>query len=186
TPDSSNPPSTSPQRDGVALYVAKFRITERGWHSKTLENFMLVDRVREDLLPPTYPLNETRFAPTGGISLMWGLRNDHRINKRIDFDETTNLPLFDKKGRLKYNRGSVFFERTAKWLEPSLGLNFTYLNFREGETLEVGIGPSVGFFNNTFFFSTGWNLMELRERPFYIGIGASILNLGTKVNEVVD
>ncbi|MEL6652972.1 MAG: hypothetical protein AAFQ87_19390, partial [Bacteroidota bacterium] len=78
--------AASPERDGVALYVAKFQLTDRGWHSKITENFMLVDRVGEDLLPSNYPLNTTRFAPTGGISLTWGLRNDRRVNKYVKFD----------------------------------------------------------------------------------------------------
>lgn len=185
-PSSPAAATTSPQRDGVALYVAKFQLTDRGWHAKTTENFMLVNRVNEDLLPSSYPLNSTQFNPTGGISLTWGLRNDYRVNKRIKFDRQTNLPLFTRKGNLKYNRGSVFFQRTFKWMEPSFGVNFTYLNFREGQNFEVGVGPTIGLFNNTFYLSTGWNLMELKDRPFYLGIGASILNLGTKVNKAVE
>lgn len=168
---------SSPQRDGVALYVAKFQLLERGWKQEVTPNVLLINRFNENLLPNGYPGSTSNFKPTGGTSLNWGLRNDFRTKKRIKFDPITNLPRFDRQGRLKYNKLGVFAQRTFKWLEPSFGVNFSYLDFNLNETFEIGVGPSIGLFQNAISLTTGWNLMELDQQPLYFGIGANILQL---------
>jgi hypothetical protein len=169
------------RKDGVALYVAKFQLTKTGWSFSTSDNSMLVKRVNENLLRTNYPLSPSDFKLTGGAAITWGLKNDYRVKKKIRFDKETSFPLFDNKGRLKYNKFAVSTQKTVKWLEPSLGVNFSYLDFSTARNFELGVGPTLGFFDNVIYFSAGWNLMELEERPFYFGIGASFVNIGTKV-----
>ncbi len=168
-------------KDGAALYVAKFDLKETGWKMKISENALLIKRFDEDLLRTDYPLDPSNFALSGGASIMWGYNNDYRVKRRIKLDDE-GFPRFDKRGRLKSNRFCVGVQKFWKFFEPSFGVNVSYLNYRTDEALEIGVGPAMGLFNNVFFITYGWNLMELQEQSSYLGIGISFLNLGARLS----
>ena len=194
--DSNTPVATVPDdrkvsavdeanRDGVALYMAIFDIENTGWSFAPTDVTALVKRINEDLLPVNYELVPNNFKLTGGAAAMWSFQNDYRVHKKIKTLKGTNLPRFNRRGELKYNKFWVGAERFAKWLEPSFGLNVTYLDFsRANPNFEVGIGPSIGFFNNLLHLHSGINLMETGQRPWYFSVGFSFVNLGTRFQEV--
>ena len=183
--DSTNTKQAT-SKDGVALYLAKFDLKKTGWNFNTSDNALLVKRFNEDILPTDYPLNPTNFSLTGGASMTWSYNNDHRVKTRVKTYKGTNIPKFNWKGKLKTNKAEIAAQRVFKWLEPSVGFNISYLDYRTDESFELGVGPSVGLFNNLIYVTGGWNLMERDQQSPYIGIGFSFINLGTKVNEIIN
>ncbi len=175
-------------RDGVALYVAIFDIENRGWSFTQSDAPVLVKRINESLLPANYPLIPNNFKLTGGVNLMWRLKNDHRFEKKIKTLDGTNLPKFNKYGQMEYNKLGYAIQKTAKWLEPSFGFNLSYLDFSiNNPNFEIGIGPCIGLFNNLFNITYGYNLMENSARqPYYWAVGFSFINLGAKIQELTN
>ncbi len=146
-------PSTSSAEEGIELSTAKFLIKKTGWHLEASESVMLIQRINEDLVSNN--VSPSNFKPTAGASLLWSYHNDFR------------------------NKNGI--QRFIKWLEPSFGLNVSYLDFSSLETYEIGAGPIMGLWQNRLFFNTGYNFSVKGQSPFYFGIGFSFYNVIEKM-----
>ncbi len=142
-----NSNSSEDPSDGVELATAKFIVKKVGWHMDPVESFLLINRLKTEQLDINYPLSPSNYKPTAGASLLWTYHNDYRSNG--------------------------FPKGTAKWLEPSLGLNVSFPDFNSKKDFEIGVGPIVGLFNNQIFFTGGYNLSVEGLSPWYIGMGFS-------------
>jgi len=67
-------------------------------------------------------------------------------------------------------------------IEPSFGINVSYLDFYENKDLEVGVGAIFGLFNNKVFFTVGHNL-HAEGNGGYIGIGFSFANIAGQLKK---
>ncbi len=169
-------------KNGIGLYVVRFEIKETGWKRNISDNALMIKRFNEEVLPTGYPLNPHNYKIRGGASLTWGYHNDHRTNVKIKTVGNTTIPKFkSRNGKLKTNKGEQAVEKFFKWLEPSAGLNITYLDYRTDNDWEIGIGPSVGLFEDVIYITYGWNLM-VPEQSRYWGFGVSFLNLSNKIS----
>jgi hypothetical protein len=142
--------------DGTKLATARFRVRDTGWHLAFPESALLIKRINQDLLSDTYPLSPSNFKPTAGISMTWGYHNDKR---------------------------GCGFGRFFKWLEPSFGINVSYLDFDTTKDFEVGAGPVIGLWDNKVFFTAGYNFMAGGQSPFYWGIGFSFSKTATWIKD---
>lgn len=84
-----------------------------------------------------------------------------------------------KKDQLK----EYGFLKFLHWLEPSFGINVSYLDFRTDRDFEFGAGPIMGLFQNRIFLTTGYNFNVNGESPFYMGIGFSFSNIYKRINK---
>jgi ribosomal protein S20 len=148
-------PNTPNAEEGIELSTAKFLIKKTGWHREPSESVLLIQRLNEDLV--TVDVSPSNFKPTAGASLLWTYHNDYR--------------------------GTTRPGRFLRWLEPSFGLNVSWLDFDSRETFEVGAGPIIGFWGNRLFFTGGYNFNVAGQSPFYIGIGFSFKNVVQKIKE---
>lgn len=146
-------PNTPNAEEGIELSTAKFLVKKTGWHLEASESVLLIDRINQDLV--TVDVSPSNFKPTAGASLMCTYHND--------------------------NRGKSGWSRFFKWLEPSFGLNVSYVDFDSSETFEVGAGPIVGFWGNRLFFTGGYNFSVAGQSPYYMGIGFSFYNVIEKI-----
>ncbi len=142
------------------LLTVNFKITDSGWKLKPSDSALLINRLNEDFVRTDYPLSPSRFKPTGGVSLLFTYQNDHRYFTR-------------RNNKFKHSWVSKFF----KQLEPSFGVNISYLDFDTTKNLEIGVGFVMGFLRNQLFASVGYNLAVEREQPVYFGFGFSFANL---------
>lgn len=156
-------------KDGVALATAKFEIVNSGWSLEPTESALLIDRINERLAPSNN-LSPSNFKPTAGASLMWSYVSDKR--KPVS-----------KSGRGEFETKAVnVLVGVAKWWEPSVGLNVSYLDFDTTKDFEIGVGPIIGFWQNQVFITSGYNLMVDGKSPYYFGIGFSFSNVYDKIN----
>lgn len=65
-------------------------------------------------------------------------------------------------------------------LEPSLGINVSYIDFYTNKDLEVGVGGVLGIFNNQVFFTVGYNLHSESQGGYY-GLGFSFANIASQI-----
>jgi len=98
-------------------------------------------------------VSPSNFKPTAGVSLLWSYYNDYRKNK------------------------------PRHRLEPSFGINVSYLDFDTQETFEIGAGPIIGLWNNRIFINAGYNFSVSGQSPLYMGIGFSFSNVVQKIKE---
>jgi|GEM_PF-4535727 len=61
-------------------------------------------------------------------------------------------------------------------LEPSLGLNISYIDFYRNKDVEIGTGLIAGLFRNKIFVNYGYNLNAERKNAIYWGLGFSFAN----------
>lgn len=134
--------------DGVRLATAKFQVVQSGWSLNAAESALLINRLKESFV--TQDVAESNYKPAAGASLLWSYRTD--------------------------KRGDAF-SRTFKWLEPSIGLNVSYVDFDLTKDFEIGVGPILGLWQNKVFMTGGKNLRVGGKSPFYFGVGFSFLNL---------
>lgn len=151
------------------LFTAEFTVKRTGWYLEPTESALLIDRVNENLLRADYPLSPSNFKPTGGVSLLWSYHDDRLVPDRF-----LNSSSFTKR-----------IIRSLKWLEPSIGINVSYVDFRTDKDFELGFGPVIGIFNNKLFLNSGYNLSAEGESPFYMAIGFSFSNIFDKVKEKI-
>ncbi len=144
--------NTTDAEQGVELSTAKFLIKKTGWHINTPESVLLIQRINEDLV--TVDKSPSNFKPTAGISLIWTYHNDFRGKK---------------------------IKKFLRWVEPSFGINVSFLDFDIKETFEIGAGPIIGLWQNQLFFTGGYNFNVKGQSPFYIGIGFSFSNIVGKI-----
>ncbi|MBA4053134.1 MAG: hypothetical protein C0490_00325 [Marivirga sp.] len=146
----------------LSMPLAKFLIKKVGWHLDIAESALLIHRIDEEKLGTDYPISPSNFKPTAGASMLWSYYNTFRVKDN---------------SRLK---GLV---RTIHWLEPSFGINVSYLDFRTDRDVEFGAGPVIGLFQNRIFFVGGYNFSVTGESPFYMGIGFSFLNIFQRIKD---
>ena len=155
-----NEKDTSGAKPPYSLKTISFNIVDAGWKIKPSDSALLINRINEDLARPDN-LSSSRFKPTGGISLLFTYQNDYR---------------YYKKGSYKISG----FKKVCKWLEPSFGLNVSYIDFVKDDNMEIGVGPVIGLFRNRVFVNGGYSLSTNKEQPFYFGLGFSFSNLITQ------
>ncbi|KAA1242897.1 hypothetical protein [Aquimarina sp. RZ0] len=96
-------------------------------------------------------ISPTNFKGAAGVSLLLTYRNNGKREKSF-----------------------------INYLEPSFGVNVSYIDFNINDDVEVGSGITLGLFNNKIFFTGGINLNSTgndEQNPFYWGIGFSFANL---------
>lgn len=141
--------------------IGVFTLVEMGWKPSVSESVIFVDRLGDNLLRADYPLSPSNFKPTAGVSLLWTYHNNHS-------------KYFIKN---KQREKRIWIGRALRWLEPSIGLNISYLDFNTEKDFEVGCGFVVGMLQNKISFNTGYNLSVEGESPYYMGIGFSFSNV---------
>lgn len=82
---------------------------------------------------------------------------------------------------------SFLFKYTARsriWnsIDPSVGVNASFVDFRKDKDLELGVGPALSLFDGVFHFNFGWDLM-VNSKRFYWSIGIGFLGVSDKVKE---
>ncbi|MDP4270350.1 MAG: hypothetical protein Q8909_09520 [Bacteroidota bacterium] len=97
-------------------------------------------------------VSPSRFKGAPGISLLWTYGNNGFKN-------------------------NIF-----KRLEPSLGINVSYLDFDSTKDLEIGAGAIAGFFRNQIFITAGYNL-HTDNKGFYWGVGFSFANIANQIKK---
>lgn len=75
--------------------------------------------------------------------------------------------------------------RSRVWntINPALGLNASFVDFRNDKDLEIGLGPVLSLLNGIVQVNVGWNL-TVEEDRFFWAIGLGFLDLANKVGEV--
>ena len=71
---------------------------------------------------------------------------------------------------------------TINFIDPSIGINGSFLDFRSDKDLEIGIGPVFSVFNGILQVSVGWNLNVDSDR-FYWSLGLGFLDIAGKLKE---
>jgi hypothetical protein len=163
--------TTTTAEQGVELATTKFLVKKTGWHLDVSESALLIHRIDEDKLRSGYPISPSNFKPTAGASLLWSYYNPFRTVMRIK-----------KCGSNKGQYKEYGFLKFLHWVEPSLGINVSYLDFRTDRDFEFGAGPVMGLFQNRIFLTTGYNFSVNGESPFYMGIGFSFSNIYKRIN----
>jgi len=80
-----------------------------------------------------------------------------------------------------FRRGQSPLDKLYRALAPSVGVNVSYLNFKdnpdeeEGGDVQLGAGPMVGLFNNKIYLTYGWNF-NVPDKRQYWGIGFSFID----------
>lgn len=135
------------------LPIGKFKVHTMGWRVSVSESVQLVNRINSDKLEESYPVSPSTFKPTAGAVLLWTLHND-----------------YSKRGFMRA-------------IEPSLGINVTYLDFNRDKDFEFGVGPTFGMFKNQIHLTFGLNLNEIKTYPLYYGVGFSFANILLKKDD---
>ena len=73
--------------------------------------------------------------------------------------------------------------RALNFIEPSFGINGSFLDFQKDKDLEVGVGPTVSIFNGIVQFTVGWNLNAPSDRRYW-AIGLGFLDIAGKIKEL--
>ncbi|MEO1258843.1 MAG: hypothetical protein AAFZ15_08590 [Bacteroidota bacterium] len=147
----------------VELVTAQFKLKDTGWKVKVSDSFLLINRINEELLRDNYPLNPYDFKPTGGFSLLWTYHNNKKKYRYNHY--------------LKRHERIDPFMKFIKWMEPSIGINVSAMDFDTTKPYGIGAGPIVGLFRNKIFVTAGYNFHVDREQPWYWGIGFSFANV---------
>lgn len=135
---------------GTEMITLVFTVKKNGWYFDFAESAMFIDRINENLARQA-ATTPSRFKPAAGVSMLWSYHNDHR--------------------------GATGFQRVVRGIQPSFGINVSVLDFSPDETLEVGLAPTIGLFQNRLFVLGGYNFMARGEAPFFMGFGVSFLNM---------
>ncbi len=84
--------------------------------------------------------------------------------------------------RFKASPGASFYlqygaRKKGYALNPSFGINVSFLDFSQERDLELGVGVVLGLFDNTLSATFGYNLhIEGSNNPWYFGFGFSFIN----------
>jgi hypothetical protein len=148
------------------LPIGKYYLRETGWKLEVTDMFSLVKRIHEpngDALD----VSPSNFKGSGGAVLLWTYNREDKGNYKTK--NTSGTVVKRKK----------WFGNSANFLEPSVGLNVSYLDFSTTKDVEIGTGLQVGIFHNKIFFGYGVNLHMLspKQYPFYYFIGFSFAKL---------
>ncbi len=84
---------------------------------------------------------------------------------------------------LLYTYGNNGYKNNVfKRLEPSLGINVSYIDFYTNKDLEVGVGLVLGLFKNQIFITAGYNLHS-EQNGGYVGLGFSFSNIASQIKK---
>jgi hypothetical protein len=158
-----------PKKDSLGnsprLPIGKYYLNETGWRMDVADMFAMIKRVDERKADPA-TLSPSNFKGSGGAVLMWTFNKEDR-GLRISPGSNG-----------KYNTSRK--NRFVNFLEPSIGLNVSYLDFSTDKDVEIGTGLQLGIFRNKIFFGYGVNLHMLspkNQSPGYFYIGFSFARL---------
>lgn len=157
----------------TSLPILSVKVKNLGWTLKPTDSFFLINRINPDLNAPNVSPSKFKGAP--GCTFLLSYGNDKRkfIKYRAEPDiivgrgdtihSNRSLPDYTKKRRIL---------RFLKALEPSFGINVSYVDFDTKKDFEVGVGVVMGLFRNAILFTGGFDL-NVTTHPFYMGIGFS-------------
>lgn len=149
-------------RDEEKLEIGTYSIRTTGWTTDVSESFYLIERINEPARNTT-GLSPSNFKGAAGVSLM----------RSFNYAEP--------------NKSSM--QKFCNWLQPSFGLNLSYIDFYTEKDLELGLGLQVGLFKNSIFLGYGLNLNGIRggeSKSTYFALGLSFVNLAAKFKSIVD
>jgi len=95
----------------------------------------------------------------------------------------------DLENNFKPAPGSSFLlkwkSRNKLWnfIDPAIGVNGSFLDFRSDKDLEVGVGIVFSLFNGLLQFNYGWNL-HVKDHRQYWSIGLGFLDITDKIKEL--
>ena len=93
------------------------------------------------------------------------------FTRRANIDTETFIPVPGVSLIWNYNpRDSKFW----KHIDPTFGLNVSYLNYEPNKEFEIGLGITFGLFGNSIYFTYGRNLHAEKDN-YYIGIGIGFI-----------
>jgi len=147
------------------LPIGKFFLRETGWRMEIADMFALVKRIDETKVDQT-TVSPSNFKGSGGAVLMWTF---NKIDRGLVIKKNTD-------GEFRAKRRNQLFN----FLEPSIGLNVSYLDFSTNKDVEIGTGLQLGLFKNKVFFGRGINLHMLspkNQSPSYFYIGFSFARI---------
>jgi hypothetical protein len=157
------------KRDSLAnsprLPIGKYYLRETGWRTEIADMFALIKRVNEENVDQS-TVSPSNFKGSGGAVLMWTFNKQDR--GLIIRDNGNSEFTIKKKNRF------------VNFLEPSFGLNVSYLDFSTEKDVEIGTGLQIGLFKNKLFFGYGVNLHMLspkKQSPNYFYIGFSFAKI---------
>jgi hypothetical protein len=145
------------------MEIGTYAIATTGWTTEVSESFYLVERINEVDRSIDQNVSPSNFKGAAGVSLM----------RTFNYCE----PSDGKK-----------FNKFLNWLQPSVGLNLSYIDFYTNKDLELGVAFQIGLFKNSIFLGYGVNLNSIRggeKNGTYALLGLSFVNLAQKVKEVV-
>lgn len=137
------------------LPIGSYELRNTNWKVKIADSFLLVNRIDQPDTNEDTDVSPSNFKGAPGVSLLLTRRNDGS------------------------DKNSV-----VNFLEPSIGINVSYVDFNKNDDVEIGAGLVLGLFNNKIFFTGGINLNgtgQDEDSPFYFGVGFSFANLASKL-----
>jgi hypothetical protein len=144
-------------KDEEAMEIGTYKIQKTGWSTNVSESFYLIERINEPNRVIDDNVSPSNFKGAAGVSLM----------RTFNYSEPN--------GKSNY--------RFLNWLQPSVGLNLSYVDFYTTKDLELGLGGQLGIFQNSIFLGCGLNLNGIRagdKSPTYFMLGLSFTNLAAK------
>lgn len=157
------------RRDSVGnsprLPIGKYYLRETGWRGEIADMFAMVKRIDESKADQS-KVSPSNFKGSGGAVLMWTYSKEDRGIK-IKQQANTDFKITKKNKFLNF-------------LQPSVGLNVSYLDFSIDKDVEIGTGLQLGIFKNKIFFGYGLNLHMLspkNQSPSYFYLGFSFARL---------
>lgn len=138
------------------LPMGSYELRKTGWQVNVADSFLLVNRIDEPNSEENTDVSPSNFKGAPGVSLLLTHRRTNDKNTVVNF------------------------------LEPSIGVNVSYMDFSRNDDVEIGAGIVIGLFNNKLFFSGGLNLnstAQTESDPYYFGVGFSFANLAAKLLE---
>lgn len=146
------------------LPLGKYHLQKTGWGLEVSDMFALVQRV-DASFDTSSNVSPSNFKGSGGATFVWTYRKEDK-----------GLKIKIKDDGYKVHKKN----RVMNFLEPSIGINVSYLDFRTDRDIEIGTGIQLGLFRNKVFFGGGTNLHLLRPTdvaPYYFFIGFSFAKL---------
>jgi hypothetical protein len=153
--------SGSVKIDEISLPIGVYDIKNTGWSTDVSESFYLIERINEPS-KTTANLSPSNFKGAAGVSLM-------RTYNYCEYCAGTKTDKF------------------FNVLQPSVGINLSYIDFYTTKDLELGLGLQLGIFSNSIFLGYGINLNGIRAgetKPTYFMLGLSFVNLAQKIKEI--
>ena len=151
------------KKDDEKMEIGSYSIEKTGWSTDVSESFYLIERINEPERTSDDRVSPSNFKGAAGVSVM----------RTFNYSEP--------------NEGTPL--RFLNWLQPSIGLNLSYVDFYTTKDLELGLGLQIGLFKNTIFIGYGVNLNGIRKTEYnasYFMLGLSFINLGEKFKDLKD